>query len=106
MVISPAGFGPENDSAGEVQQRGRSTSPHPQVTVMSWEPDGCLTPTQTGLLTFGRNITLTLNVGNMRLGLARYKNMAIGPEGPGTRNHLAEVAGGWGKLHNKGLHNL
>jgi hypothetical protein len=30
------------------------------IKIWSWAPDGCLTPRQTGWLTVGRNITLTL----------------------------------------------
>jgi hypothetical protein len=76
MFVSPVGVGPKNDYAGEGQQqfqmtdlssrqRGCSTSTNPQLTVIKircWAPDGCLTPGQTGRLTVGCNITLTLTL--------------------------------------------
>jgi hypothetical protein len=49
------------------RQRGRPTSTNPQLSKDDYEkkknwslvPDGCLTPSQTGRLSVGRNIILT-----------------------------------------------
>jgi hypothetical protein len=74
MVVSPAELGPEDialtrpaaivtDRPVLSRQRGRLTSTNPQLTaikVWPWALDGRLTPKQTGRLTVGRNITLTL----------------------------------------------
>jgi hypothetical protein len=78
--MSPVGLRSEKGCAGDAQQklktteptsrqRGRRTSTNPQLSknnsrqkgkTWSWVPDRCLTPRQTGRLTVGRNITLTL----------------------------------------------
>jgi hypothetical protein len=45
----------------------RECGPHQQIRncltaikIWSWAPDGCLTPTQTGRLAIGRNVTLAV----------------------------------------------
>jgi hypothetical protein len=78
--MSPVGFRSEKVCAGDAlqklkttdptsRQRGRSNSTNLQLSKnkqrekeKNWSrvPDGCLTPRQTGRLTVGRNITLTL----------------------------------------------
>jgi hypothetical protein len=70
MVMSPVGFGPENDCAGKARSNCkrqarplvREDAPHQQtrkclteIKIWSQAPDGCLTPRQTGRLTVGRS---------------------------------------------------
>jgi hypothetical protein len=82
MLMSPVGLRSEKGCAGDARQklktkdpsfrqRGRPTSTNLQLSTnnqrekrenWSWVPDGCLTPRQTGRLTVGRNITLTLTL--------------------------------------------
>jgi hypothetical protein len=82
MLMSPVGLRSEKGCAGDARQklkttdpisrqRGRSTSTHPQLPKnnqrergKNWSrvPDGCLTPRQTGRLTVGLIITLTLTI--------------------------------------------
>jgi hypothetical protein len=79
MVLSPAGHRPERDCAGEAlqqqeitdlssRQRGRYKITNQQMSKeifkekekLVTDPDGGLTPGQTGRLTVGRKLTLTL----------------------------------------------
>jgi hypothetical protein len=80
MLKSPVGLRSEKGCAGDARQklktmdptfrqRGHPTSTNPQLSKnnerekgKNWSraPDGCLTPRQTGRLTVGHNITLTL----------------------------------------------
>jgi hypothetical protein len=75
MVASPKGLGPEKDCAGKDQQhiqktdptsrqRGRTKSTNPQLSDNNKDlvvtPDGCFIPRQTGQLTVGRNVRLSL----------------------------------------------
>jgi hypothetical protein len=65
--MSPAGLGPEND--WQTRPLVRESAPYQQtrnclivIRILSWTPDGGLTPRQTGRLTVGRNVNLTLTL--------------------------------------------
>jgi hypothetical protein len=77
MATIPTGLGPENDCAGEGQyqlqtadpsshQRGRPKLTNQQLSDNNQDlvvsPRWCFVPRQTGRLTVGRNITLTLTL--------------------------------------------
>jgi hypothetical protein len=77
MVLSPVGLGPEDDFAGDEQQQLQTTDPssrqrgHPTsenyncltvTKIWSWTPNGGLILRQTGRMTVGRNIILTLTL--------------------------------------------
>jgi hypothetical protein len=86
MLMIPVGLRSEKSCAGDGRQKLKSTDPtsrqrrrptstNPKLSkkiikermgkIGRGVPDGCLTPGQTGRLTVGRNITLTLTLTTM-----------------------------------------
>jgi hypothetical protein len=69
------------------------------IKIWSWAPDGCLTPRQTGRLTVGRNITLTLTVTLTRVAVENVsRNRGLGARQSPAGNDVSGRGHCWDPL--------